>query len=229
MRFNKFLIALFALPMSLGAINGKCSSGNGVCVTKSSCTSAGGTYYNNLCPNDPANVKCCRKNVCRPSGTSKTGVCKFASQCNGDVYSGVCPGGSNFKCCVPKSTTPVNPGSGTGAKVVAEAKKYLGNRYVYGGNSLTNGIDCSGFTQQIYAKFGVSLPRTSKAQSTTGKSVSRANAKAGDLFFYCSGGPVHHVAIYEGNSRIVHAANERRGIVEDNADYETPCAIRRVL
>ena len=92
------------------ASNGKCSSGNGICITTDECTKNGGSYVSGKCPNDPANVKCCNK-ICSYNG--KQGECKFVSECNnGDVYSGLCPGNSNFKCCIPKEICSYNGKSG---------------------------------------------------------------------------------------------------------------------
>ena len=81
------------------ASNGKCSSGNGICITTDECTNNGGSYVSGKCPNDPANVKCCNKQC---SYNGRQGECKFVSECTGDVYSGLCPGNSNFRCCIPK-------------------------------------------------------------------------------------------------------------------------------
>lgn len=113
-----------------------------------------------------------------------------------------------------------------GQKVVNYALKFVGNRYVWGGTSLTNGADCSGFTMGVYKNFGYSIPRTSAAQRTAGKKVaSLSQAQAGDLICYSG-----HVAIYMGNNKIVHAANSRRGIVAgDAATYTTILAIRRIV
>lgn len=114
----------------------------------------------------------------------------------------------------------------TGQQVVNYALKFVGNRYVYGGTSLTSGVDCSGFTMGVYKNFGYSLPRTSSAQRSSGRAVaSLAQAQAGDLICYSG-----HVAIYMGNNKIVHAANSRRGVVAgDSATYTTILAIRRVV
>ena len=103
-----------------------------------------------------------------------------------------------------------------------------------GGNSLTNGCDCSGFTQQVFLHFNISIPRVAADQSKKGTKVSKlSSAKAGDLLFYCTDGKVTHVTIYEGNYKIVHAANSKRGIVEDNIKnnnyYKNPCKIRRFI
>jgi cell wall-associated NlpC family hydrolase len=93
-----------------------------------------------------------------------------------------------------------------GEAVVNYAKQFIGLRYVSGGNSLTNGVDCSGFTKQVYAKFNVSLERRSRDQfASDGRSVSRADLAPGDLVFYGVGGSVRHVAIYVGNDQIIHA------------------------
>ena len=102
------------------------------------------------------------------------------------------------------------------------ALKYVGNRYVWGGNSLTNGVDCSGFTQQVYKRFGITLPRTSYTQPSAGRKIKASQAKPGDLFFYGDSSGINHVAIYIGNGKIVHAANKRDGIKISNAYYRTP-------
>lgn len=105
------------------------------------------------------------------------------------------------------------------------AVQFVGNPYVWGGTSLTGGADCSGFTQSVYANFGVSLPRTSYEQQNAGTEVSYADAQPGDLI--CYGG---HVAIYMGNGRIVHASNSVDGIkISDNAAYRTIVSVRRLV
>ena len=109
------------------------------------------------------------------------------------------------------------------------AKQFLGNPYVWGGTSLTNGADCSGFVQSVFKNYGVSLPRTSSAQSTTGTKISLSEAQPGDLVFYAKNGRVNHVAIYIGNGQVIHASNARTGIKISNASYRTPYAVKRVL
>ncbi len=99
-------------------------------------------------------------------------------------------------------------GSGNGATIANFALQFVGNPYKYGGTSLTNGADCSGFVQSVYAKFGISLPRTVGGQSGSGKGVPYSEAKAGDIICYSG-----HVGIYIGGGNMVHAANERKGIV----------------
>ena len=120
-----------------------------------------------------------------------------------------------------------NPGYSTsvsGQDVVNYASQFVGNPYVYGGSSLTNGCDCSYFTMGCFGLFGISLPRTSYAQRSSGQAVSYANAKVGDIICYAG-----HVAIYMGNGKIVHAANSKLGICFGSATYRTIVAVRRVL
>ncbi len=113
----------------------------------------------------------------------------------------------------------------TGSSVVNYATQFVGNPYVWGGTSLTNGADCSGFVQSVYANFGVSLPRTSYEQQNAGTEVSYADAQPGDLI--CYGG---HVAIYMGNGQIVHASNSQDGIkVSNDATYRTIVSVRRLV
>lgn len=120
--------------------------------------------------------------------------------------------------------------SGTARDVVEFALKFVGNRYVYGGQSLTNGTDCSGFTMQVYKHFGYSLPRSSSAQaSSAGTKVSLSNLKVGDLIFYAKRGRVNHVAIYIGNGKVVHASNPSDGIKISKYNYRTPYMARRVI
>ncbi len=113
--------------------------------------------------------------------------------------------------------------------LVNYAKQFLGNPYVWGGTSLTNGADCSGFVQSVFKNYGVSLPRTSAAQSAVGTKVSLSEAQPGDLIFYANNGRVNHVAIYIGGGQVIHASNARTGIKISNASYRTPYAVKRVL
>lgn len=115
------------------------------------------------------------------------------------------------------------------AQLIETAKKYLGNRYVYGGTSLTGGIDCSGFTQAIFRMYGYSLPRTSREQAYVGTPISASEAKAGDLVFYSKNGTINHVAICMGNGMIIHASNPRDGIKISNMYYRAPAKVVRVI
>lgn len=123
--------------------------------------------------------------------------------------------------------------SATGSRIASYAQQFVGNPYRYGGNSLTSGIDCSGFTQQIMAKFGYSISRTSSSQSGDGRAVSTSNLRAGDLVFYGDGGSIDHVALYIGGGQVVHASNSapypRGGIKISNVNYRTPICARRII
>jgi len=109
------------------------------------------------------------------------------------------------------------------------ALQYVGNRYVWGGTSLTNGVDCSGFTMQVMAQFGVYLSHSSRAQANEGTAISTSELKPGDLIFYGRGSTINHVAIYIGGGQIVHASNKRDGIKISNYMYRTPLKCVRVL
>ena len=113
--------------------------------------------------------------------------------------------------------------------MVAYAKQFLGNPYVYGGTSLTNGTDCSGFVMRIYEHFGYGLPRTSSAQAGATRTISSSEAKPGDLFFYGNGSSVSHVAMYIGGGQVIHASSKRTGIKISNAFYRTPIKVGRVI
>lgn len=109
------------------------------------------------------------------------------------------------------------------------AKQYVGNRYVWGGTSLTKGADCSGFTLAVMRNFGVSLPHSSRAQANCGSRVSLGEVKPGDLIFYGSGKSINHVALYIGGGRVVHASNSRTGIITSNMYYRSPVCAARVI
>lgn len=111
------------------------------------------------------------------------------------------------------STATVS-GSGTGAEIASYALQFVGNPYVWGGTSLTNGADCSGFIMSVYAAYGYSLPHSSYSMRSSGTGVDLANAQAGDIICYSG-----HVALYIGNGQIVHAKNSNSGIVTDNVYY----------
>lgn len=113
-------------------------------------------------------------------------------------------------------------------KIVEYASQFLGNPYVWGGTSLTDGADCSGFVQQVYGHFGIDLPRCSADQSTVGTKIAYKDMQPGDLLFFNRGDKIGHVAIYAGNGEIVHAKGSKYGIVHENLK-EMPVVIRRVI
>ena len=120
---------------------------------------------------------------------------------------------------------PASPGdSGKGKEIADFACRYVGNPYVSGGTSLTNGADCSGFTWAVYNNFGYSLPRSSYSQSTYGREVSYSEAQPGDIIYY--GG---HVGIYIGGGKIVHASTAATGIKISNALYRSIITVRRIV
>ena len=135
---------------------------------------------------------------------------------------------------LPKAMTMTEVRYGNGVSdvrvdLISYAPQFVGNPYVWGGTSLTNGADCSGFTLSIFAKYGVYLPHSSKAQANCGTRISASEAKPGDLFFYGSGSSISHVAIYIGNGQIVHASSKKTGIKISNAFYRSPICVTRVL
>lgn len=123
---------------------------------------------------------------------------------------------------VPKPSS--SGGGGKGQQIADYACKFIGNPYVAGGTSLTNGADCSGFVMSVYKDCGISLPRSSYAQSTVGTGVPYSEARPGDVIYY--GG---HVGIYIGNGQIVHASTERTGIKITSATYRNIITVRRIV
>ena len=120
--------------------------------------------------------------------------------------------------------------TGTRADVVNYALQFVGNPYVYGGTSLTNGTDCSGFTMSVYAHFGYSLNRSSRDQIRNGTNIPVDQVKPGDLLFYTNNGKtIGHVAMYIGDGKIVHASTSTTGIIVSNMYYKNPCGATRII
>ena len=118
----------------------------------------------------------------------------------------------------------------TGSAVVDYAKKYLGLRYVSGGNSLTTGTDCSGFTKLIYKEFGITLSRSVKSQVKNGTYVKKSDLQKGDLVFYGKRkGVVSHVAIYIGNGKVIHQSTPKKGVKIDTVNMMVYITARRVI
>jgi uncharacterized protein YgiM (DUF1202 family) len=119
--------------------------------------------------------------------------------------------------------------SETRKKLVKFACKHIGNPYVYGGTSLTEGADCSGFAMKVYENFGYSIGRSTYDQIEDGRKIKVAEAKPGDLIFYGDAKAPGHVAIYIGNGQVVHASTSSTGIIISSMDYREPCAARRII
>lgn len=132
--------------------------------------------------------------------------------------------GGNYTDTGYTSLIDGSSGSDLGKKIAKYACQFIGNPYVYGGTSLTNGADCSGFVYRIYGNFGYSLPRTSYEQRSAGSSVSYDEAQPGDLICYDG-----HVGMYIGGGKIVHASNAKTGIKVSNATYRPILAVRRII
>lgn len=138
------------------------------------------------------------------------------SNTGGDNTTGGSTGGGGLN---PPFSTSVS-----GSDVVSYACQFIGNPYVWGGESLTNGADCSGFIKSVYANFGISLPHSSVALQRAGSEVSYENAQPGDIVCYAG-----HVAIYMGGGQIVHASSPSTGIKTGSATYRSIISVRRVL
>lgn len=136
-----------------------------------------------------------------------------------------------YICSDYLTTTNPNPTEVTGEAVAQYALQFEGNPYVYGGNDLYNGVDCSGFTKLIYQKFGISINRIADAQRRNGIQVTGGieNAKPGDLVFYGDNGYASHVALYIGNGKVIHASAPGVGIIISTATYRTPMQINRLI
>jgi cell wall-associated NlpC family hydrolase len=127
---------------------------------------------------------------------------------------------ASSEAAAPAVTAPV---SGSRAAIVSYALQFVGNPYVAGGTSLTNGADCSGFTYSVFADCGISIPRDSRSQAAGGTPVDLSAIQPGDLLFYSNGGSINHVALYIGNGQVVHASTAKTGIKISAYNYRTPC------
>lgn len=169
-------------------------------------------------------------NVGAPTTAAETKASETKAPATTKVASaGGGPGGGSGSSSSGSSTVS-GPGPGSAAVVsatrtaiVAYAKQFLGNPYVYGGTSLTNGADCSGFTQGVFAHFGITTGRSSRDQAAKGRAISISEAQPGDLLFYASGDYINHVALYIGGNQVIHSSNETTGIIISPYNYRTPC------
>ncbi len=126
-------------------------------------------------------------------------------------------------------TSYTDTSSSIGQQIVNYATQFVGNPYVWGGSSLTNGADCSGFTMSVMANFGIGLPHNAAAQSGCGTPVDLSEIQPGDLLFYSSGGGIGHVSIYMGGGQVVHASSSTTGIIISDIGYRTPVCARRFV
>lgn len=116
-----------------------------------------------------------------------------------------------------------------GQQMADYGQQFVGNPYVWGGTSLTNGADCSGFVQSVYKNFGYSIPRTSREQAAGGTEISISELMPGDLIFYATGGRIDHVTMYIGDGQVVQASSPSTGIVVSSYDYRTPVKAVRYI
>lgn len=158
----------------------------------------------------------------QPPANNNNSTAGTAGSSTGSSTGGSSTGSSSLGSS--NSAPAVSPSGATGSDVIAYATQFIGNPYVWGGTSLTNGADCSGFVLSVYAHFGYSLPHSSYAMANCGRGVSYSEAQPGDLI--CYGG---HVALYMGGGMIVGAQSSRTGITTQNATYRTIVAVRRII
>ncbi len=224
--------AIANLEQAIRVEENKAASGN----TGSSSSSQ--TSENVIISENPAasddSAKTSAPSASQSQGSSSSGQSASQSQTASSAPSG----SSSQKNSQTSSTGPsigtvsspvIGPGSSAAVvsasrtAIVAYAKQFLGNPYVYGGTSLTNGADCSGFTQSVFAHFGITTGRSSRDQAAKGKEISLSAVQPGDLLFYASGSTINHVAIYIGDGKIIHSSNPTTGITITNSNYRTPC------
>ena len=154
----------------------------------------------------------------------KSGAGSSAGSSSGSS-AGSSSGGSAGRGSGSSAGQSAQTASSNGQAVVDYARQFLGKPYVYGGNSLTNGTDCSGFVKGVYAAFGINLPRTSSEQRSVGYAVSLSEIQPGDIVCYSG-----HVGIYAGNNTLIHASNEKTGItLTSPVTYRSVLAVRRIF
>lgn len=160
------------------------------------------------------------------SASSVSSSKNTSSSSNSSSTSSSSSSSSSSSTSSSSSSTSSSSASSSGQAVASYACQFIGNPYVYGGTSLTNGADCSGFVMSVYARFGItSLPHSSTALRSVGYAVSTSSMQPGDIICYSG-----HVAIYIGNNTIVHASNQRDGIkITSPANYRTILAVRRIF
>jgi len=160
------------------------------------------------------------------TGSSSSGTTELIIETNpeksNNEQKAVAPKPNDSTALAGGSPGPTAVASATRTAIVAYAKQFLGNPYVYGGTSLTNGADCSGFTQSVFANFGITIGRSSRDQADKGKEISVDAVQPGDLLFYAGGNYINHVALYIGNGQVIHASNSTTGIIISPYNYRSP-------
>ncbi len=224
--------AIANLEQAIRVEENKAASGN----TGSSSSSQ--TSENVIISENPATSDDSAKTSAPSASQSQGSSSSSQSASQSQTASSAPSGSSSQKNSQTSSTGPsigtvsspvIGPGSSAAVvsasrtAIVAYAKQFLGNPYVYGGTSLTNGADCSGFTQSVFAHFGITTGRSSRDQAAKGKEISLSAVQPGDLLFYASGSTINHVAIYIGDGKIIHSSNPTTGITITNSNYRTPC------
>jgi len=220
MRFNTKLILSLLLtvaPSTLAAVNGKCSSGKkGICIATGTCSKYGGSTSNGYCPSDPNNIKCCSNIPCKYNG--KSGSCMFTSECSGSTVSGLCPGGSNFKCCLSSGVTTSNV-----CKKAANAASYARSRAK--SKSISK---CAAYVADALQKAGFSFKRQGSAYMyhTNGilkgigfKEISKQTPKKGDIAVEeKTSSHVHgHIQIYDGSNWVSDFVQKSVNVHSKNA------------
>lgn len=188
----------------------------------------GNIIANNQPPCDDNSVQCGPPPV---AGTNAGAASGSSTASDGKTSATIVASGESSSSSAAVSAGTTQTASGPGQKaiisatrtaIVAYAKQFLGNPYVYGGTSLTNGTDCSGFTQGIYKHFGITTGRTSRDQAANGRTIEISAAQPGDLLFYASGDYINHVALYIGDGKVIHASNSTTGIIISPYNYRSP-------
>lgn len=169
--------------------------------------------------------KAAEKQEAKKSGAGSSAAAGGSTGSGSGSSAGSSSGGSAGSGSGSSAGQSAQTASSNGQAVVDYARQFLGNPYVYGGNSLTNGTDCSGFVKGVYAAFGINLPRTSSEQRSVGYAVSLSEIQPGDIVCYSG-----HVGIYAGNNTLIHASNEKTGItLTSPVTYRSVLAVRRIF